>query len=197
MDADFRSGHLLPLVRKYWLTLTLFCFGLIFLGYGLIASLNSSPSQVTFKPAEKTSGEANVSISPQIAVDVEGAVQNPGVYHLSQGDRVADALIKAGGLSANADRSQIAKTLNLAAKLTDGGKIYLPFLGEKTASNTQNTLNINTASLSDLDSLPGIGQATAQKIIENRPYASIEDLVSKKILGSKALEKIKDRLSVY
>jgi competence protein ComEA len=153
------------------------------------------------------------SVSPasakEITVDIEGAVQKPGVYSLSATSRVQDALISAGGLSDKADRSKVSKAMNLAAKLVDGAKIYIPQEGEQAmassgdsggqtvlGSETSSVININTASESELDSLPGVGPATAAKIIKGRPYSSLEELIQKKILGTKVFSNIKDKIGL-
>lgn len=110
-------------------------------------------------------------------------------------------------MSAQADREKVAQTLNLAAHLVDGAKIYIPALGESApvsggSSGTETglgsqTLNLNTASEKDLDSLPGVGAVTAQKIINGRPYAQVQELLDKKIVSSKVFEEIKEKVSVY
>src|SRR5258706_10926313 len=110
-------------------------------------------------------------------VDVEGAVVNPGVYKLSQNARVQDGLIAAGGLSAVADREAVAKSLNLAAKLSDGIKIYVPKIGDPSTGSGKNIsgssgnilgaatglVNINSATADQLDNLSGVGPVPAQK----------------------------------
>jgi competence protein ComEA len=115
-------------------------------------------------------------------------------------------LVVSGGLSAKADRDYVAKNINLAQKITDGGKIYIPFAGEtippvnNATGNTQASgalININTASEQELDSLPGIGPVTAAKIINSRPYGSVNELLDKKIVGSKVFTDIKNKISVY
>lgn len=142
----------------------------------------------------------------QIVVDVAGAVEKAGVYQLQIGSRIGDALVVAGGLSASADREWVAKNLNLAQEVEDGGKIYVPLyretpsqgkgvsLGEQT---TNGLVNINTASLGELDTLTGIGEVRARAIIENRPYGSTEELMSKAKIPSSIYEKIKTSVSVY
>lgn len=129
--------------------------------------------------------------------------------------RVEDALISAGGLSTSADRTWTVRYLNLAARLSDGQKIYIPKLGEQsevlTANNSssyQNVsssfsnqesglVNINTASQKELEELPGIGPVYAQSIIEHRPYSSVDELLSKGVLKKSTFEKIKDKVSLW
>jgi competence protein ComEA len=126
------------------------------------------------------------------------------VYSLSDGSRVEDALTAAGGLGSDADTDLFAKTFNRATKLTDGAKVYVPSITESSTnemshniSTTQNGMvNINTASESELDALPGVGPVTAQKIIDNRPYQTLDDLVAKKAIGPALFTKLKDSLSL-
>ena len=134
----------------------------------------------------------------EVYVDVAGAVQNPGMFKLSNGSRVNDALTAAGGLSEEADRDWVETTLNLAAKVSDGDKLYIPTIGQaEVKSAASDKININTASLSQLDILYGVGPATAQKIIDGRPYSKIEDLVAKKAVSQTVFDRIKDEISLY
>ncbi len=202
-----------PFIKQNLLPLGLGLLGLMFLGYGLIALIGSSNSsrEIIFEPGSDSvlsSESSNESKASQIVVDVEGAVLKPGVHYISSNSRLQDALIAAGGLASNADRDWVTKNVNLAAKLADGAKIYIPKIGESGTESiksiksikgvdAEDEININTASEQALDSLTGIGPVTAQKIINGRPYASIDDLLSKKIVGSKVFEEIKEKISVY
>lgn len=192
--------------KKLLLPIVLLVLGFILLGYGLIQSLRPSDlgqasQDITFESAQNPSENKS---SQKIVVDIEGAVVNPGVYTLDAQSRVKDVLVLAGGLSSQADRQWVEKNINLASKLTDGAKIYIPRAGEVGSARLQGSgsfssglININSASPSQLDSLPGIGPVTAQKIIDNRPYASIDELLAKKIVSAKTFEKIKEKISVY
>lgn len=136
-----------------------------------------------------------------VYVDVEGAVIRPGVYRLPAGSRVDDALALAGGLSARADADALARMLNRAAKLTDGSKIYVPKTGDVSGVGTggvsgKATVSINRASQAELEDLPGVGAATAEKIIGGRPYLRLEELVEKKIVGASLFSRLKDRVSL-
>lgn len=192
---------LFPSFRDNILVILLAGVGLILLGYGLISSFNKNePEDVVFETAEETNAEN------KIVVDIEGAVVTPGVYSLNSDARVKDALVAASGLAQDADRDWVSKNLNLAAKLTDSAKVYIPRVGEQvfTSSNgvagvaTQsNFININSASPSELESLPGIGPVTAKKIIDNRPYNLIDDLLTKKVVGSSVFQKIKEKIAVH
>ena len=121
-----------PFFKKYWLPVILACAGLIFFIYGLISLLGTTQksSDIKFETNSKALETEN-----QIAVDIEGEVVSPGVYELKQSSIVQDALIASGGLTGQADREWVSKNLNLALKLSDGQKIYIPKQGE-TASNS-------------------------------------------------------------
>lgn len=159
-------------------------------------------STQTITPIEFSSDRVEASSSATLTVDVEGAVVAPGVYNLPTGSRVDDALASAGGLGPEADEELFAKTMNRAMKLVDGGKIYVPSLSSSPQSpqSPQSPLSplvsVNSASQSELESLPGIGPVTAQKIIANRPYQTLDELVAKKAVGTALFEKIKDQLSL-
>ena len=148
--------------------------------------------------------EADDGLGTEIWVDVQGGVVRPGVYSLREGDRVKDALIAAGGLGGQADREAVAKYINLAEKIKDGTKLYIPVLGESEQENREDgqvqglstgRVNINTATKSELDQLKGVGEARAQTIIEGRPYQTVEEV--KKVLPSNVYEQIKDMITVY
>ncbi len=140
-----------------------------------------------------------------IWVDLSGAVEKPGVYELPTEARMKDLLARAGGLSAEADREWVEKNINLAQKLVDGAKLYIPIKGELTigenvageSASLVGKININTASASELDTLWGIGEARAEAIIDNRPYSSVDELLSKKVIPTNVFEEIKDEISVY
>lgn len=148
----------------------------------------------------------NETSDPQnkILVDVEGAVMFPGVYSLSENSRIKDLLVLAGGYSEKADRTYCEKNLNLAQPLKDGQKIYVPEVsntpgipGYVEAKNTLNSVNVNSASSSELDTLWGVGAARAETIVKNRPYSSFEELVSKGGMTKQIAEKNKDKIVFY
>lgn len=204
--AKLRQAPVGAWIVVHRLIVIIACVGLVFFGYGLLQYF----SQPSSDPITIQTSAQNQSVSSQkplgksIVVDIEGAIIKPGVYTLSADARVQDGLIAAGGLSSDADRKGIAKLFNMAAKLTDGGKLYFPFQGEvsnavssagsagQVAGASTSVININTASEAELDSLPGIGAVTAQKIISNRPYQTVDELTGKKVVSASVFSKIKD-----
>ncbi len=205
---DFKN--LLEKNNKVFLSILL---GIILVGLGVlffreVPNLSSTKVEV-LKSTTESEG------SNEITVEISGAVENPGVYKISSDGRVEDLLILSGGFSTDADRTWTDKYLNRAAKVSDGQKIYIPKVGEQTlgvsanktggdqtissnfSSENGSMININTASLSELDKLPGIGQVYGQNIIDHRPYSNTEELVSKGAIKQNVFEKIKDKVSVY
>ena len=139
----------------------------------------------------------------KVTVDVAGAVKRPGVYRLSSSQRVEDALERAGGPTRRADLSQI----NRAAKLEDGRQILVPVLASKsaptaaaTAAAPDQAVNLNTATLEQLDTLDGVGPATAQKILDYRAehggFGSVDELDQIPGIGEKRLAALRDRVRV-
>lgn len=200
MDVENIFSQYSPKWGKYWLPIALALLGLIFFVYGLISLLGSASktNEIKFEHEDLTASKES-----NIIVDVEGSVVNPGVYKLNQNSIIQDALVASGGLSSDADREFVSKNINLASKLIDGAKIYIPRVGERTSEvkgvsdASVGIININDASAETLDTLPGIGSVTANKIITNRPYLTIDELLDKKIVSSKVFTQIKDKITAY
>lgn len=170
-------------------------------------------------PAASSSAQASAAVDA--VVYVCGAVRSPGVVRLPQGSRVADAVALAGGATAKAELAAV----NLAAKVADGQQILVP---EKTAGGAQAAaaapgaapvaagavpvggsagaalpgapVNLNTATLEELDTLQGVGPSTAQKIIDyrtaNGPFTSIDDLKNVSGIGDAKFAAVKDSITV-
>lgn len=149
---------------------------------------------------------------PPLVVHVSGGVEQPGVYTLPAGSRLQQAVEAAGGLLPQADTQNI----NLAAPLQDGEKVTIPTLAPTAPpvsrgpgetgiplplpAPTSSLININTATQAELESLPGIGPVTAQKIIQYRqehgPFQSIEEIMNVPGIGEKTFDAIKDLITV-
>jgi competence protein ComEA len=140
-----------------------------------------------------------------LVVDIAGAVEKPGLIRLNQASRIGDVIVAAGGLSATADRSWVARFVNQAEVVRDGMKIYIPEVGEKTEGQPQGVaptekilglVSVNTASESELDGLWGVGVARAKTIIDNRPYNSLSELISKAKLTQTILDKNQGKIGL-
>ncbi len=207
----FNIEKLEKLLSIYKIPLVLAAIGLVFFLTGIIYIFKTQTTSHEVIFSSESSASARITKS-KIHIDIEGAVIAPGVYSMEEGSIVADALVASGGLAQDADREWIGKNLNRAAKLIDGGKIFIPSLsqisdGKAQSSNskdqnnnllgvTTGKININTASQAELEGLPGVGPVTALKIINGRSYQTIDELKTKKIVGNALFEKIKDLLSI-
>ena len=176
------------------------------------------------EPEAATPPPASTASTPklEIAVHVTGAVRSPGIYYLSAGARVHEAIEKAGGETDQAD----IHGLNLAAKIRDGQQIDVPEIRQtldveqhlpassatvpsvplqpsikRSAPSDGARININTATSQELQTLRGIGPAMARRIIEYRQtyggFSTVDDLTNVKGIGEKTLEKIRDSIAVY
>ena len=184
----------------------------------LVTNQNNEENEQAGKDSENNTQEET---KKEIVVHITGEVKKEGVIYLKKGARIVDAIKEAGGETKEADLSQV----NLAYELQDGQKIYIPNKNEKVSqyiistngetidSNGANTgneststskegakVNINTATQNELDGLPGIGPALAQRIIdlreENGNFKSIEDIQNVKGIGDSKFDEIKDKIVV-
>ena len=132
-----------------------------------------------------------------IYVHVLGAVLQPGLYELREGDRTVDAIAAAGGFAEGADETQ----LNLARQVADGEQLVVPLLGEAAPVGEQSgKVNLNTATMEQLETLPRVGPALAQRILDwresNGRFSSIDDLTSVTGIGAKTFEGLRDLVTV-
>ncbi|MGB9678680.1 MAG: helix-hairpin-helix domain-containing protein [Thermoanaerobacteraceae bacterium] len=188
------------------LFIILFIIGLmIYQKYKIDTSISIEKQTEEEIAIEKLSklNETNTS-SGEIKVYVTGAVKNPGVYTMLDTERIQDALNKAGGILEDADITDI----NLAEKVKDEQMIRVFKKGEIDAENIlskssykkENKININTATKEELQTLPGIGPATSEKIIDFRQskgkFKKIEDIMNVPRIGPKLFDQIKDKITV-
>lgn len=158
----------------------------------------------------------------EVVVEVAGAVASPGVYRLPAGSRVGDALKAAGGYGPRVDAARATSELNLAAILEDGARVLVPSRddpvargagsgsgdpgsgsaagnGSGTGAGPDGLVDLNRATQAELEALPGIGPVTAAKIIDARtaePFRSVDDLRTRKLLGQKAFDTLRDLVTV-
>jgi competence protein ComEA len=150
----------------------------------------------------------------KVLVAMMGAVNKPDVYTVDVNDRLKDLLQKAGGLSKQADTEYFSKTFNLAQKVVDQQKFYIPSkedvlsgylstdvennssAASNSSSDAETLVNINSAGLAQLDTLPSVGSVTAQKIIDGRPYQDLQELLDKKVVTQSVWDKIKPQITL-
>jgi competence protein ComEA len=160
-----------------------------------VAGRNDEPPPLEIVAAGAETGQP-------IEVYVTGAVTHPGVYQLTGGARVIDALNEAGGQAPDAD----IEAINLAERLDDEDQITVPRLGESRASGgttgaaPAGVVNINTATAAELDALPGIGEVYSARIVESRdavgPFQTLEDLLTRDLIPRATFEKIYELITV-
>lgn len=142
----------------------------------------------------------------ELVVHISGAVQRPGVYYLEEGDRVLHVIQRGGGPSLDGDLHR----LNLAAPLYDGQKIVVPVKGQEEQTvelleggggGTTHRININTSSLKELETLPGVGPSRAQAILDYRqqegPFSTREELMNVSGIGEKTFETLQELITLY
>ncbi len=183
----------------------------VFVRYSATSTQSPLGSSSGFS-SQAEAGSTTTTTGLSVVVDIGGAIRAPGVYRLALGSRVVDALERAGGPAEDIDTSR----LNLAALLVDGERIWLPRRGESlegvvagpasqgagSQGSLQSTvpLDLNTATVEQLNDLPGIGPTTAKAIIEKRTAAgrfrSVDDLLSVKGIGPSKLDAIRGSVVV-
>jgi competence protein ComEA len=151
---------------------------------------SSQPSSISF------AGEIPlISNWSEIYVDVSGAVNKPGLYKLGGDMRVGQLIDQAGGLSIDADLVLVAKEINLAEKILDQTKIYIPFKQQKAsviadASTGQSKLSLANATVEDLEKLPGVGPVLAQAIFAAKPFKDLSALLDVTGVGQAKYEQL-------
>lgn len=169
-------------------------YGIIVLVVALLVIGGIALTKKEDKKPDNTLNNYN-NISYDIVVEIKGEVNKPAIYTLPSDTRLQDLVNLAGGFTSNADTSSV----NLAAKLTDGMVIVIPSKLDYTVP-VNNKININTATITELISLNGIGSSTANKIIEYRNshglFTSIEEIKNVSGIGESLFNKIKDSITI-
>ncbi|HEX2469614.1 MAG TPA: ComEA family DNA-binding protein [Candidatus Limnocylindrales bacterium] len=148
----------------------------------------------------------------ELVVEIVGAVREPGVYRLPPGARVTDLIRAAGGYGPRVDTARAEQELNLAAPLRDGEHLRVPSRDDPSAAGPSGAggasgtgvaggglVDLNQATQAELEELPGVGPATAEKIMaarEEAPFAAVDELRSRGVLGEKTFEKLRDLVTV-
>lgn len=215
--------NVLEKIKQYKLALVIALIGVVIAGFmmlqreqkqenniqQLMEQKSYSSSSKTEKSKQRSENDQGDKNEGMVTVDVKGAVKKPGVYQLKSSSRVYDALVKAGGMTDEAD----LKSINQAQKLVDEAVVYVAKVGENVVDVTTNTsastatsqakaglVNLNTATEADFQTISGIGQKRAQDIIAyreaNGKFNSVDDLKNVTGIGAKTLEKLKEYVTV-
>lgn len=179
------------------------------IGYYIYTNINlqeyNTEGEEIISNIEYSNSQNNLIEDEKIVIHIAGCIENEGVYEIKKGSRISDAVEIAGGLTSDAN----IKSINLAQKLNDGQKIYIPNINEDVNEVDNNEIdlfgynelvNINNATQTELETLPGIGPSTASKIIEyrkeNGDFESIEEIKDVSGIGESKYENIKDKICV-
>lgn len=184
----------LPVSRQRALVLAAAALVLLVVAGRTLAGAGTATSQ----PAAALVPE-RAAAAPQLVVHVAGAVRRPGLYRLAEGKRVADAVARAGGATAPADTAAI----NLAAPLADGMQVLVPRRVPAAAAAAGQApaarVSLGSATVEQLDALPGIGPVTAQKIVDYRSahggFRSVDDLDAIPGIGPARVEQLRELVS--
>lgn len=195
--------------KKYPYLLAIPIILVILLFFWLTREPEKSEADPALFSTESSLVETTESISQEWYVDVKGAVKRAGMYRITQGMRLMDAIDLAGGFTKEADQNQV----NFSKLLTDQEIIYVPRVGEEiptitespqaagtTTSDTGKKINLNTANEQELQELSGIGEKRAADIVkyreENGSFSAVEDLMKVSGIGEKTLENLRDSITI-
>ncbi len=216
--AATRESQASPPPRVPWIAVAIGVLALVVGAVAVAITLSSTPIVGVDGAAPYAAGSIAASDAPSasgtasadLVVDVSGAVVHPGLYRLRPGSRVGDAIRAAGGYAGSVDAVLADRELNLAAAVHDGDKVRVPVRGDAAAASSASSagaggrpaggpVDLNRATADELDTLPGIGPATAAKIIaarEQQPFTTIDDLGTRKVVGQATLEKLRPLVTV-
>ncbi len=209
MLEQFEQVKVILSQKKSWLLLVLVIIGGVVLCFvnwqpsDNVAIGKTLSSQATMRSTDQKQPKQSQQAETKILVDIKGAVNQPGVYDVSQQPRLQAAVAKAGGLTEQAEMANV----NLAQKLTDGQMVYIPTKGERlstpattTSQASQEKVNLNTATVAELQTLEGVGEKKAEQIIAYREanggFKQITDLKAVSGIGEKRFEALKDKLTI-
>jgi competence protein ComEA len=187
--------ELLPLARRRVLLGALIAAVALFLGVRHMVNARTPSAPAVAAEVEPLRAES----APRLVVHVVGAVRRPGLYRLPDRSRIADAVARAGGATRRADLSAV----NLAAPIADGVQVVVPVRAATTGGDAaqapaaaQGPVHLNTATLEQLDALPGVGPVTAQKIVDYREqhgaFSSLDELDAIPGIGPARLEQLRE-----
>lgn len=200
--------------RFIWIFVGIFVGSIISVG-GMTLAKRTQPAPIIIHPPEPTTTPAPTATASPIQIFVNGQVVTTAVYELPPGSIVEDAILLAGGFTDEANTAVV----NLAQSLKDGDQVYVPAMGEDvpdlpvvttksnvvsdenpSATNSGGLININTATMEELDSLPGVGPSTAQKILAHRQeqglFTSIEEIMDVSGIGEAKFGQIEALITV-
>ena len=201
-------------MKKYYKTIGTIIIGVIIFLFFIISYFSGGSSELNKNNNENIFVEENESMevitkkeekeSVKIVVDIKGEIKNPNIYWLEEGCIIEDLINVAGGITEEGDISKI----NRAQKLNDHEVVIIPNINDKESeieniipsSNDKNKVNINTASINELDTLSGIGPSKAEAIIkyreENGTFKSIEEIKNVTGIGEALFEKFKENITI-
>ncbi|MGM9978356.1 MAG: helix-hairpin-helix domain-containing protein [Clostridium sp.] len=201
-------------MKKDYKTIGTITIGIIIFLFFLISYFSGGSSELNKNDNESIFVEENESMevitkkeekeSVKIVVDIKGEIKNPNIYWLEEGCIIEDLINVAGGITEEGDLSKI----NRAQKLNDHEVVIIPNINDKeseiesiiSSSNNENKVNINTASINELDTLSGIGPSKAEAIIkyreENGTFKSIEEIKNVTGIGEALFEKFKENITI-